>query len=368
MANKQYQEQKKPLQFSKGSIDRAGRDIRHEIDGNERVEAIKKIQNFREFHLYPLMLMKNHLSRTSDKVGGNIVVARRLKQLPTIIDKLERPALNPDMRNSTRVTSMQDIAGCRAIVKNLKQLNELKEKLLTSRSVHRVVRVDDYLSPKDSGYGGVHLIYNCFEASNEISAWKNAKVEVQLRTDLQHSWATSLEIIDTLEEIKLKTSLIGHTRWRRFFSLAGSLVANDEGAIQLLESEVSSKRSEMISLSIELDILNKLQNYAMAISVVGGSELKKKYKYHKGLFLISIKRENNIFKVRLKPFKMGESNLALEALNDAELNKDNDSNILVDAENARTLRKSYPNYFGSTTKFIKFMSKHMLQALDSAVV
>lgn len=77
------------------------------------------IQNFRELHLYPLMLMKNHLARAAAKIDKKTIVARRLKRLSTIIDKLERPTLdNGKTSNAIRVTRMQDIGGCRAIVKN----------------------------------------------------------------------------------------------------------------------------------------------------------------------------------------------------------------------------------------------------------
>jgi hypothetical protein len=304
------------------------------------------------------MLMKNHLSRISDKIGKNIVVARRLKQLPTIIDNLERPALNGRMNNTTRITSMQDIAGCRAIVRNLKQLNELREKLEQSKSVHNVIRVDDYLTPKDSGYGGVHLIYNCFEDSTEQSDWKNVKVEIQLRTDLQHSWATSLEIIDTLEGIKLKTTLDGYPEWRRFFYLSGRLVAHDEQAITLSEQELFDTRHEMVELSIALDVVTKLADYTVAITVADGHKLPKKIKSHQGLFLIEVREIDGKYKATISPFKTKESDLALKALSTADLEGQNKITVLVSAENIRSLRKAYPNYFGSTNKFMKFLTRH----------
>jgi hypothetical protein len=53
MTNKQYQAQKKPLQYSKNAIERASRKIRHGVEGEERLAALHIIQGFREFHLYP---------------------------------------------------------------------------------------------------------------------------------------------------------------------------------------------------------------------------------------------------------------------------------------------------------------------------
>lgn len=237
MVNKVYENQKIALRFSKKAIDKAARDIRHNCSIDARNDAIEKIQNFREIHLYPLMLIKNHLARTAKKVDEKIIIARRLKRLPTIIDKLERPSLDGESQNAIKLTRMQDIGGCRAIVKNIEQLEILKSKLEASRSVHKIISTSDYLTPKASGYSGVHLVYSCFNNVEEDNNWKKTKIEVQLRTNLQHAWATSLEIIDTLKQINLKTSLSGHTSWRRFFSIAGKLVAHDEGAA-LLEPHI----------------------------------------------------------------------------------------------------------------------------------
>ncbi|MCS6233533.1 GTP pyrophosphokinase, partial [Shewanella baltica] len=127
MANGQYEDQKRPLTISKKQIEKAARSIRHGVDGAERIEAIEKIQSFREFHLYPLMLMKNHLIRTAKKVSPKVIVARRLKRLPTIINKLERETLDGKTANAIKLTRMQDIAGCRAIVKNKAELYLLKK-------------------------------------------------------------------------------------------------------------------------------------------------------------------------------------------------------------------------------------------------
>ncbi|HFV5950166.1 TPA: GTP pyrophosphokinase, partial [Escherichia coli] len=102
MGSEVYQSQKCELKYSKSQIEKAARKIRHGCEGAEREEAIKMIQNFRELHLYPLMLMKNHLDRAAKKVDkeNKIIVARRLKRLSTIIDKLERPSLDGGATNN----------------------------------------------------------------------------------------------------------------------------------------------------------------------------------------------------------------------------------------------------------------------------
>jgi len=367
MANKKYENQKVELRFSKKSIDKAARQIRHGCVGHDRDESIEKIQNFRELHMYPLMLMKNHLARTSCKINSAIIVARRLKRLPTIINKLERPTLDGVQDNAIKLTRMQDIGGCRAIVKNIKELNLLHDKLKESRSVHRIIHTSNYLTPKPSGYGGIHLTYSCFHNDESNNNWKKTKIEVQLRTELQHAWATSLEIIDTFEQIDLKTSLSGHDDWRRFFYVAGQLVAHKETAIKLDDDMLSLYRKELSNLNDELDIEAKLLQYSLAIRATTSQQhlVLKSKKIDMCLVTLEetgvseIKNEQVTIKLYVKGFKVEQAHEALKALNESE--KDNDilMSVLLSSSDAKSLKKAYPNYFGSTNGFTRFIGKQI---------
>ncbi|ELY2717817.1 RelA/SpoT domain-containing protein [Cronobacter sakazakii] len=369
MGNEVYESQKCTLKYSKSQIDKAAQLVRHGCNGAEREEAIAIIQNFRELHLYPLMLIKNHLARASVRVDKKIIVARRLKRLSTIIDKLERSSLDGGKTtNSIKMTRMQDIGGCRAIVKNIEQLKLLRDRLIKSRSVHKVIRESNYLTPKESGYGGIHLIYSCFDGSEDKFPWKKTKIEVQLRTELQHAWATSLEIIDTLENIKLKTSNEGHTEWRRFFYIAGCLVAHDERACILSKDKVEEYQKELSTLESELDVRKKLASYVFSLSVTSDDKLIKKLpKNYRGHFLVTMKREpvdpDNKDKIRfavaLEAFKIKEADEALEALKRDDADPEVLIAVLLATDNIKSLKKAYPNYLGSTSQFDKFLNKHI---------
>lgn len=357
MANLQYKNQKKPLLVSKKEIDRAATSIRHGVTGEDRLVAIKTIQNFREFHLYPLMLLKNHLVRTSAKVSGKTNVARRLKRLSTIVDKLERTTLDGESVNAIKLTRMQDIAGCRAIVKDLKKLKALKERLEKSTSVHRIIKTRDYLIPKPSGYGGVHLIYSCYEGQAELHEWKKAKVEVQLRTELQHAWATSLEIIDTLEQTNLKTSHDGHEKWREFFALAGKLVAHHETACIIEDQKkLNSLRVRLADLSNQLEVIPKIARYTLAINFATDKKILKRSKNGQGMFLVKMYHpDEEGIRVTVEFFRLKDSDSALERLNEADLDETIAISALVSASDVRALKQAYPNYFGSTKKFVEFL-------------
>lgn len=373
MGNEVYESQKCTLQFSKTQIDKAAQAIRHGCAEDERKNAIEMIQNFRELHLYPLMLIKNHLVRTALKIDKKTIVARRLKRLPTIIDKLERSSLDGGKTaNAIKITRMQDIGGCRAIVKNLEQLKLLREKLIKSRSVHKIIRESSYLTPKDSGYGGIHLIYSCFDERDNNYPWKKTKIEVQLRTELQHAWATSLEIIDTLENINLKTSSDGHDEWRRFFYISGCLVAHDEKACVLPLDKVDEYEAELKALEKNLSVRNKLASYVFSLSVTSDDKLIKKLpKKHRGHYLVTMRRSSENasentqdsgkvkFSVSLEAFKIKEADEALEALKREDADPKVLISVLLATDNIKSLKKAYPNYLGSTSQFDKFLNKHI---------
>ncbi|EGQ8449467.1 RelA/SpoT domain-containing protein [Vibrio alginolyticus] len=368
MASNAYKNQKKDLKHTKSSINKAADLIRKGCeDPKVKVDAIKKIQNFREAHLYPLMLMKNHLVRTARKVDKNVIVARRLKRLDTIIDKLERPTLDGASGNSIKLTRMQDIGGCRAIVKNLSTLRLLEKKLLASRSVHQVIRTQNYLDPKPSGYGGVHLIYSCFENQDDTSPtnqYKKLKIEIQLRTQLHHAWATSLEIVDLVKGYNLKTSLVGNDSWRNFFSHAGRLVAAHEGAIELSESEAYGSRLNMIYAMENTSVLSVLARGTLAIQTASDDRIRKRLpKNHtsNGLYLVKFwsgplnKEGEETIRSNVYHYNSKLTNAALEDLEESESDSSVKLAVLVSSENLNNLRKAYPNYFGSSTEFIAFL-------------
>ena len=125
-------------------------------------------------------------------VDRTVIVAKRFKRTPSIIKKLKR-------FSSMELDRMQDIAGCRAIFSNRKKLEKVKRKLKQKIDF----RIKDYIeNPKDDGYRGIHLICKC----NHANCNQNFFVEVQLRTKIQHSWATAVEIVYLLTKQKLKSN------------------------------------------------------------------------------------------------------------------------------------------------------------------
>jgi hypothetical protein len=188
----------------------------------ERNAALDVINNWRSSHSFPLQCLKMALRKRARKVDTKAIVAQRLKRLPSIDAKL---------RHSTwmRLTQMQDIGGCRAIVRSIQSVERLvrRYKEATSKNPkrgHVFHHENDYIShPKDDGYRSYHLVYRYRIEGKKNKVYNGLKIEIQIRTSLQHAWATAVETVATFSGQALKARG-GTEDWRRFFALMGSAI------------------------------------------------------------------------------------------------------------------------------------------------
>ena len=78
----------------------------------------------------------------------------------------------------------------------------------------------DYIEkPQKSGYRGIHLVFEFYNVpvSNENDQyWKSLQIEMQIRTELQHAWATGVEIVSVMRGENLKAGQ-GDKGWLELF-------------------------------------------------------------------------------------------------------------------------------------------------------
>jgi ppGpp synthetase/RelA/SpoT-type nucleotidyltranferase len=291
------------------------------------------------------------------KVSQNYVLARRLKRLPTIIDKLERPTLDGHTSNAIQLTRMQDIGGCRVIFDTVDEVTACLERIKRSQSVHKIIDIEDRMfAPKPSGYRGVHVVFSCYDNDeNSTSPWKKHKIEVQLRTRLQHAWATCVEMIDIFEKTQLKTRLDGDEQYREFFKLAAHLMAADEGADCYTPQMCDKFRNDMIELDRLLDIINKLEDYKIVTKAAGNDDTDNKNL--DGQMLISLCEPGDVtgeLIVSRKYFSKAKAREAVEEYHRLENDPGFTAVVLVLVKSVEDLKKAYPNYFVDTSKFVNF--------------
>ena len=117
-----------------------------------------------------------------------VEVSQRLKRFPTIVGKLIR---QPEMA----LARMQDIGGCRAVLNSADEVYRVQRRL---RKNGREKRFVDYIKdPAESGYRGVHV----------MTEYDDRTIEVQLRTQVQHQWAVTVERLGGRMDTDLKSGI-----------------------------------------------------------------------------------------------------------------------------------------------------------------
>jgi len=120
---KKYEKQQIQKNFQKSKTNLAGDLLRNSKTPEEdRYKALTILSNWRASHSYPMHVFKKRLKRVSEKIDKNALSAQRLKRVPSIIKKLNRRYENN--KATMKLTQMQDIAGCRAIMSNIKLARE----------------------------------------------------------------------------------------------------------------------------------------------------------------------------------------------------------------------------------------------------
>jgi ppGpp synthetase/RelA/SpoT-type nucleotidyltranferase len=248
--------------FSKKRVNHAGKNLLlEEVDLWEWAETLEIINNWRSAHGFPLNTFQTTLRNKGRIVDPDVIVAQRIKRLSSIELKLRR---FPTMT----LSQMQDIGGCRAIVSSVDDVVRLVKFYIQSDIKHKLHTQDDYLkNPKITGYRGFHLIYSYF--SDRVPTYNGLKIEMQIRSQLQHAWATAVEIVGTFTRQALKSSQ-GEDDWLRFFALMGSALANWEGTVRVPGTPEDKTRltEELNIVSDRLDAIGRLRHYGMAPNIL----------------------------------------------------------------------------------------------------
>ncbi|MGQ4003149.1 RelA/SpoT domain-containing protein [Francisellaceae bacterium CB52] len=330
------------LELSKKQVKKVGEIFRNinEVSNDDYQYAFDIMSEWRARHLEPLNLAYKLIQRYTLKYDAKAFFGQRLKRAISIIHKLERmPKLN--------LARMQDIAGCRAIVDNYEVLEKIDNALLKSHSILKDKGKDYISSPKGDGYRGLHRIY---KYNGNKSYYKNLIVEIQLRTELQHAWATAVEIIDIFEKESLKIGQ-GSQDWKRFFYLLSNEFAKLEKA-PLIDDNLQLE--ELSKIVDKLDVIVKMRSYTV-FSQVAEQESKK----IKDFLLIRLDKN----KKQMSWSSYSDFSLAQEtykAMEKEYTSNDDYDLVLIHAHSIKGLRKAYPNYFADSKLFVEKL-KEVLQ-------
>ena len=242
---------------------------------------------------------------------------------------------------------MQDIGGCRAIVASADDAFTLAADLGASRMRHELVRYQNYTdNPRATGYRGLHLIYAYY--SDRTTNWQGLQIEIQIRSQLQHQWATAVETVGTFIGDALKSN-VGDTTWLRFFALMSSVFALREGAP--LVPNTPSEESEIVE---ELRLCNEALQISERISAFEGVTAQVEALRDRRVRIAVLELNLVTQLVRGYGYLSTELEEAAEAYRHLEERSREDPNVdvvLVSTDSLNALRQAYPNYFADIREF-----------------
>ena len=301
--------------------------------------ALATINNWRSSHSYLLNTFQITLRNKARKIEREVVVAQRIKRLESIHAKLER-------QKNMRMTQMQDIAGCRAVFRKMKSVTELVELYKRSQFDHKLRGEKDYINhPKPDGYRCHHLVYE-YVGTEETKAYNGLKVEIQIRTQLQHAWATAVEAVGIFTKQALKSNQ-GDQDWLRFFALMSTVVASIERcpATPGTPAVKANLMREISSLASVLHVQDMLAVYNTTLSFVGAA---KDAKY----FLLQLDPDSRqVTATRFRASQSEQANAQYTKLESGLGEQSTMQVVLVSVDTVAALKRAYPNYFLDTNLF-----------------
>lgn len=326
--------------------DAANRLIDVSIPDIEKDSDYKIVNNWRSIHAFPLNTFQNRLREKAKEIDKLCTVAQRTKRIESINKKLFR-------FSKMNLCQIQDIAGCRAIVNNIGHVRQLIEFYKKGTLKHKLAKTNDYIEcPKDSGYRCVHLIFTYHSDKN--TTYNGLKIEIQIRSILQHAWATAVETVDTFTNQSLKTNY-GGDDWKRFFALMGSAMALIEKS-PLVPGTPTSKselRKELIEYEAKLQVRQTLQSYGATLQYLAKPTSGEEYDYY------IVESYPKTLTVRIYGYDKASLSDAMDRyLSLEKLAAINSGNVvLVSVDSLASLQRAYPNYFLDTKLFIDSLNQ-----------
>lgn len=345
--------------YSKNEIKKAGKKL---ILNSNDEEALEILSYWRTTHAYALDNAYNLILQEALELDKNVLVAKRLKRTASIIGKLER-----FHEKGMQLTTMQDIGGCRVILSNLKKVNKLV-KILNAKGDFELK--NDYIKfPKNDGYRSVHMIG---KFKNE---WKEEKViELQIRTKIQHSWATAVEIVDLFTNQSLKTAG-GKVDWKVFFKYTGEQFAlleknaliqsTGEYAIYThFKEDFEREKTTELEKSLyyvykqckKLEILNKFNLFTQSLKVTNDHIQNIS---QDGYILLTIDNiDKKQYQINLQFFEHENVKEATDSYLIEEKKSIANAHYitaLVSTSSIGGIKEAYPNYFADSTQFVKYL-------------
>lgn len=220
------------------------------MDSNEWVEKYKQIRPTYEQFTEKLNSLLIDLLKHKNVES---IFEKRTKHIESFIEKIERKNYTDPLQD------MKDFSGIRIIVKTLSDVDTVVEIIKKNFEIDEENSINkaEILSPDTFGYLSIHLIVKLDINRRNNDEWVDYKdfwAEIQVRTVLQHAWASISHFLDYKNQIDVPTNLR-----RKLNSLSAVLELADNN-FELLINEINKLNKEYIEeinsneLNIEINV------------------------------------------------------------------------------------------------------------------
>jgi hypothetical protein len=193
----------------------------------------------------------------------------------------------------------------------------------------------------------LHLIYKY--RNSQHPGFDGLRLELQIRTKLQHTWATAVETMDTLLGQALKYRQ-GDKGWQDFFAIVSSAFAYMENSPPLPRFEALSPKETASAVAVaetKLGALEKMTGFSTAVDFI--SKERRGRSYHL-LILDSLARKVRIMNYDRDSFEKAQIDYSEYEKKAAD--GENIEPVLVSAGSIDKLRRAYPSFFLDIGDFI----------------
>ena len=181
---------------------------------------------------------------------------------------------------------MQDIGGLRIVVQTMDALDKAFSVIINnvpSNFEFTKLPINYIENPKDvSGYRSIYFVYKYHSGNTDLDGMK---IELQLRTKLQHSWAMAVETAELITGTALKSSQ--GQEWTSFFKVVSSLFAIKEQTS--IMNEHKEREYGMKELMRILYQMNNKYNFNVTLKALNVTcSFAKQDNYRDGYYILSI--------------------------------------------------------------------------------
>lgn len=332
------------LQFPMQTVRKAGQKLAGNLylhadgDYTEAHHVFRIANSWRDSHFLPMRSAYLSLRFKMLRNGIPGDVAARPKRMSSIRRKLRE--------TSTKLDQMQDIAGVRAILDDISGVRALTDSI-REKFPHSFRQEWTYIDqPKDDGYRSHHIVFHFQPRRKDQEPYEGRRIELQIRTRLQHSWATAIEAVGLFNGIDLKHHK-GSEEWLRLFQLMSAEFAHVEGCpIGPGVPERRLRIEEIKDLNGRLGAANVLQNIRSA------THYAESFVFERGKYFVIVYKPDHTVEVENFDSPIQVSARLAMYERQAEDGVSGSKAVVVEVDKVENLVRTYPNYFGDVSLFL----------------